>query len=155
MHAYFKNRYVAPNITAVAAGNFDWPSFASLVEKHCDSWQKAAAGREGVTAANGAGKFHVDTKADVTQEHVILMSSGPPAESAMPYAADTLALAIGDDTGSRLYWSLVDRGRADSADCSFHDYQGTGSFFTSFSCLPAKTQQNLETVMKVLETVQA
>src|SRR6266571_735729 len=25
MHAYFQRRYVAPNITAVAAGRFDWP----------------------------------------------------------------------------------------------------------------------------------
>jgi predicted Zn-dependent peptidase len=154
MHAYFKRRYVAPNITAVAAGNFDWPTFVKLVEKHCGSWEDGPAGRETEGIPGGNGKFQVDAKADVTQEHVILIGAGPPAESPLRYAADTLALAIGDDTGSRLYWALVDRGLADSADCSFHDYQGTGSFVTSFSCQPRTTQQNLELVMKELDTVQ-
>ena len=36
-------------------------------------------------------------------------------------------MVIGDDSGSRLYWALVDPGLADSADMSFHDYEGTGS----------------------------
>src|SRR5205823_10892599 len=100
------------------------------------------------------GTFHVLTKAKVTQEHVFLISPGPPADSPLRYAADTLALAIGDDSGSRLYWALVDPGLADSADCSFHDYEGTGSFYTSFSCEPGQTEENLAIVLKVLSEVQ-
>src|SRR5919202_5983579 len=38
MHGYFERRYVAPNVTAVAAGNFDWPAFVELVQKHCGGW---------------------------------------------------------------------------------------------------------------------
>src|SRR5207237_2589901 len=30
MHAYFSRRYVAPNITAVAAGDFDWQHLAEI-----------------------------------------------------------------------------------------------------------------------------
>ena len=56
--------------------------------------------------------------------------------------------------GSRLYWSLVDPGLADSADMSFHEYQGTGSFYTSFSCEPENAQKNLQMVLKVLHDVQ-
>ena len=55
-------------------------------------------------------------------------------------------MAIGDDSGSRLYWALVDPGLADSADCSFHEYEGTGSFYTSFSCEPEQTEENLAIV---------
>src|SRR5436853_7054078 len=47
MHAYFTRRYVAPNITAVAAGHYDWPDFVALVEKHCGGWERRPAGREG------------------------------------------------------------------------------------------------------------
>jgi predicted Zn-dependent peptidase len=75
-------------------------------------------------------------------------------ESPERYTADTLALAIGDDSGSRLYWALVDPGLADSADCSFHDYEGTGSFYTSFSCQPEQTQEDLAIVRQVLHEVQ-
>jgi predicted Zn-dependent peptidase len=154
MHDYFKRRYLSPNITAVAAGNFDWPVFAGLVEKHCRSWRQGPADRETPALKNGSGKFQVEIKREVTQEHLVLMSAAPAAESPLRYAADTLALAIGDDSGSRLYWTLIDRGLADSADCSFHDYHGTGSFVTSLSCQPGRAEQNLQSVMKVLDAIQ-
>src|SRR5262249_3984192 len=55
---------------------------------------------------------------------------------------------------SRLYWALVDPGLAESADMSFHDYEGTGSFYTSFSCEPENAQKNLAIVHRVLKSVQ-
>ena len=53
-----------------------------------------------------------------------------------------------------MYWALIDPGLADSADASFHDYEGTGSFYTSLSCDPEDTQENLATVLEVLYEVQ-
>ena len=61
----------------------------------------------------------------MTQEHVFLISPGPAADSPLRHAADTLAMALGDDSGSRLYWALVDPGLAESADSGFHDYEGS------------------------------
>jgi len=154
MQAYFERRYVAPNITVVAAGNFDWPRFVAMVLEQCGGWNAGASGRQGVSETRGSGAFQVIPKSKVTQEHVFLISPGPPVESPLRYAADTLALALGDDSGSRLYWTLVDPGLAESADCSFHDYQGTGSFYTSFSCEPRRTEENLALVLQVLRQVQ-
>jgi predicted Zn-dependent peptidase len=154
MYAYFERQYVASNITAVVAGNFDWQELVGEIERRCSGWGKGQAARQGVDPAAGSGKFQVLTKEKVTQEHVILVSPGPSADSPLRYAADTLALAIGDDSGSRLYWSLVDPGLAESADCSFHDYEGTGSFYTSFSCEPGQAQEDLEVVSDVLHKVQ-
>jgi predicted Zn-dependent peptidase len=94
------------------------------------------------------------TKDKVTQEHVFLISPGPPADSPLRHAADALAVAVGDDSGSRLYWALVDPGLAESADASFHEYEGTGSFFTSLSCEPERTDENLAVVLDVLRSVQ-
>ena len=54
------------------------------------------------------------------------LAGGPPADSPLRHAADLLGMIVGDDSGSRLYWALVDPGLADSADCSFHEYEGTG-----------------------------
>jgi predicted Zn-dependent peptidase len=154
MHAYFERRYVAPNITVAAAGNFDWHGLVRLVEQRCGSWETGPAGRKGVRPAAGSGAFEVVRKATVTQEHVILISPGPSVTSPSRYAADTLALVVGDDSGSRLYWSLIDPGLADSADMSFHEYQGTGSFYTSFSCEPGFAQKDLNIVHRVLRDVQ-
>ena len=154
MHAYFSRRYVAPNITAVAAGDFDWQHLTDIIERHCAGWNAGPIGRQGVAEARGSGSFQVIARPKVAQEHLFLISPGPPVESPLRYAADTLALAVGDDSGSRLYWALVDPGLADSADCSFHDYQGTGSFYTSFSCEPDQAQDNLGIVVDVLQEVQ-
>src|SRR5262249_27460020 len=42
----------------------------------------------------------------------------------------------------------------DSADTGFHDYQGTGSFYTSFSCAPRRAQKNLKLALGELGAVQ-
>jgi predicted Zn-dependent peptidase len=154
MHGYFERRYVAPNVTVIAAGNFDWDAFVGDVEKQCGGWNTGPIGRQGICETRGGGTFGLMTKPKVAQEHVFLIAPGPPADSPLRYAADTLALAIGDDSGSKLHWALVDPGLADSADCSFHDYEGTGSFYTSMSCEPARTQKNLEIILGVLREVQ-
>jgi predicted Zn-dependent peptidase len=154
MHAYFQRRYVAPNIIVAAAGHFEWPRFVELIEKHCGQWQKGAIGREGVSEARGSGDFEVMTKDKVMQEHVFLISPGPSADSPLRYAADLLGMAVGDDSGSRLYWALIDPGLADSADCSFHEYEGAGAFYTSLSCQPEQTEEDLEVVIDVLSDVQ-
>jgi predicted Zn-dependent peptidase len=154
MHDYFRRRYVAPNITVVAAGHFDWPGFVALVERHCGGWESGPVGRECLRETPGSGQFEVMTREKVTQEHVILMSPGPSADSPLRHSADLLGMAVGDDSGSRLYWALVDPGLADSADCSFHEYEGTGSFYTSFSGEPEQAEANLGVVLEVLRGVQ-
>lgn len=154
MHEYFARRYVAPNILAVAAGNFSWPELVKLVQEHCGGWNSGPVGRKELRETAGSRAFQFVTKEKVSQEHVFLISPGPPANSPLRYAADTLALALGDDSGSRLYWALVDPGRADSADASFHEYEGTGSFYTSFSADVAQVQNNLAIVLDVLRELQ-
>lgn len=154
MHDYFRRRYVAPNVTVVAAGRFEFPHLVDLVAKACGQWEQGPIGRQGITPAVGSGQSQSVTKPQVTQEHVILMSTAPAADSPLRHAADLLAMAIGDDTGSRLYWELVDPGLAESADMSFHEYEGTGSFYTSYSCEPAQAEKNLAIVRKVLGEAQ-
>jgi predicted Zn-dependent peptidase len=154
MYGYFERRYVAPNITVVAAGRFDWESLVALVEEHCAGWSSGPIGRTDIRETKGSATFQVVTKEKVAQEHVFLISPGPSADSPLRHAADILALAVGDDSGSRLHWALVDPGLADSADTSFHDYEGTGSIYTSFSCDPARVEENLQITRQVLAEVQ-
>ena len=154
MYDYFQRRYVGPNITVAAAGHFDWKHLVGLVEKHCGDWLPGQVGRDCLRETPGSGGYKVVTKEKVTQEHVILMAGGPSADSPLRHAADLLSMIVGDDSGSRLYWALVDPGLADSADCSFHEYEGTGSFYTSFSGEPDQAETNLAIVLDVLRTVQ-
>jgi predicted Zn-dependent peptidase len=154
MQAYYDRRYVAPNITVAVAGNFAWPDVITLIEKHCGQWPTGTAPRGNIKPVTPRAYQQVMTKDKLNQEQVFMLAPAPAADSPERYAADTIAMIIGDDSGSRLYWALVDPGLADAADMSFHDYEGTGSYFTSFSCEPENTQENLAAIQEILREVQ-
>jgi predicted Zn-dependent peptidase len=154
MQRYFHSRYAASNVTVVAAGHYDWPQLVALLEKHCGSWEGGAVGRDAICETSGSHGSSVITKEQVVQEHVLVISPGPSADSPLRHAASTLGLAVGDDSGSRLYWALVDPGLVDSADTGFQVYEGTGAYYTSMSCEPQRTSENLEILRRVLADVQ-
>jgi predicted Zn-dependent peptidase len=154
MYEYFRRRYVAPNITVAAAGNYDWPAFVALVEKHCGEWESGPVGRDGVGEAKGSGKFELMAREKVAQEHVYMVATGPSADSNLRHAAGVLLTILGDDSGSRLYWELVDPGLAESAGSGLDAGEGAGAYFTSFSCEPDQAQSNLVIVRRVLESIQ-
>ena len=41
---------------------------------------------------------------------------------------------LGDESGSRLYWELVDSGEAEHASCHHHDFLDAGLMITQLSC---------------------
>lgn len=155
MHAYFLRRYGSGNIVVSIAGHFNWDRFVAQIAEACGSWDAGVPGRVNRTEWSGVGGLHVLTREKVQQEHVMFMAGGPPCDSRMRYAADTLALAVGDDSGSRLYWALVDPGLAESADCSYYENDGSGCVYASFSCEPEQAEENLDIVRKLLAEVQA
>ena len=154
MQVYYDRRYIAPNITVAVAGNFAWSEAVKLIEAQCGKWPTGKAPRGNIRPVTARLHRQVITKEKLKQEQVFMLSPAPAADAPDRYAADILAMIIGDDSGSRLYWALVDPGLADSADMSFHDYEGTGSYFTSFSCEPENTQENLALIQEILREVQ-
>src|SRR5438067_1685658 len=90
MHDYFRRRYVAANVTVAAAGNFEWSKLTDLVSKACGQWEMGPVGRQGIRPAAGSGDIKAITKEKVTQEHVILISPAPSADSPLRHAADML-----------------------------------------------------------------
>ena len=75
-----------------------------------------------------------------TQEYVIQLANGPSATDDDRFAAKLLATILGDDSGSRLYWELVDPGHAENASLGHHDYHGTGLYGTYLACSPENAQ---------------
>ena len=53
-------------------------------------------------------------KDTATQQYVLQLANGPLPTDADRYAAKILATILGDDSGSRLYWALVDPGLAET-----------------------------------------
>ncbi|MBU6296463.1 MAG: insulinase family protein, partial [Planctomycetes bacterium] len=70
------------------------------------------------------------------------------------FASDLIAMVVGDSSGSRIYWDMVDPGHAESAGLYFREYEGTGVYSATYSCSPGKAQKNLARVMSILEDIQ-
>ena len=142
MRGYFAERYSPSNMVLAFAGNIGWDEAVGLAERHCASWEGRGATRL-ATPPRGTGSFRTILRAEDQQQTIIGVADGPPLESADRYAAQLLANVLGDHTGSRLYWDLIDPGHADGVEVSYQDYNQAGAFFTFVSCEPDEAQANL------------
>ena len=144
MMGYFGRRYRAGNITAVAAGNLDFERFVDDLGRLCGGWTAGGADRDRPPAPDHRGKtVIVDEK--VVRQNIGLMSQAPSArdDSRDRHAAHLLSAVLGDSTGSRLYYALVEKGLADEAGTSYSSMDGAGAMMTFLSCDPGKAPEVL------------
>lgn len=142
MRAYFDRRYSPGNITLVATGQVDFPALVQAATELCGDWQPFAAIREATPALPHEG-FECLHRESATQEYLLQLANGPSATDADRYAAKILATVLGDETGSRLYWELVDPGHAEHASLGHYDYEGAGLFIAYMACDPEFAQDNI------------
>jgi predicted Zn-dependent peptidase len=152
MREYHRARYRAGNILLAVAGRLDWEGVVDLAQRACAGWPPGSSPRDAVEAAPPGGMSLVCRESSL-QQHVMQMSPAPPAHSPLRYAADLLAVIIGDETGSRFFWELVDPGHAETAELGFNEYDGSGAFMWYFSCPPDQTSANLQRVARIFEDV--
>ncbi len=81
--------------------------------------------------------------------------AGPAAADADRYPAKLLATVLGDDTGSRLYWELIDPGLAEQVTLAHQEYDGAGQYMTYLICDPDEAAENLQRIEDLYRHVQA
>ena len=132
MQSYFDRRYSPDNMTVIAVGNIDYDRLVSRIGTMCSHWKPSGATRATLPATGRSdSKIIVDPK--VAREHIGMMSPGPFAQDEAVYAAQLLATVIGDSTGSRLFYALVEPAIVDEASMSFDPLDGAGGFLTFLS----------------------
>lgn len=154
MRDYFQRRYSPRNIALVAAGQVDFERLVADAEACCGGWQPFEARRTVERAAPHSG-FECVVKESATQEYVLQLTNGPSATDGDRFAAKLLATVLGDDSGSRLYWELIDPGLAESASLGHYDSEGTGLYMTYLSCDPDATAGNLQRVLDLYRRAEA
>jgi predicted Zn-dependent peptidase len=152
MRAYHQKRYAAGNIVLAVAGKFDWAEVLNLAHDHCDGWSAGGGQRSRIDVRPGGG-LKLVTRASSLQQHVMQMAPAPSADDPRRYAADILSVIVGDDTGSRLFWELVDPGHAETAEVAYNEFDGSGAYMTYFSCAPDQTRPNLERVRAIFDDI--
>jgi predicted Zn-dependent peptidase len=67
------------------------------------------------------------------------------------YVSRVLATILGDDSGSRLFWELVDKGLADAAVCYTYEFQDCGVFGLYLAGDPDQQQENWELIQSIVQ----
>ena len=148
MREYFRRRYSPANIALVGSGRIDFDALVATAERCCGLWEPFEADRVAEPASPHQG-FQVLRKPNAVQEYAVQLTDGPAAEDEDRYPARLLAIVLGDDTGSRLFWELVDPGLAENASLGYHEYQGAGLFMTYLSCDPDRAAENLQRILNI------
>jgi predicted Zn-dependent peptidase len=124
------------------------------VTRRCADWPRQTTTRD-LRPPASQSSFHCLHRESATQQYVLQLVDAPASESAERYAAKLLATMFGDDSGSRLYWELVDSGLAESASVGHYEYLGVGMFFLWMSCAPEAARANFERLGELQEHAQS
>lgn len=150
MRQYHQNRYGASNLILTATGHFDWDHLVQLAEEQCSDWNPGLPGRDN-TEAKPVSTTSWMVRPGMNQQHLMQMAPAPASSSELRFAAEMVSTIVGDETSGRLYWDLVETGFAETAEMSFNDYDGSGTWATYLCCAPQEAHANLDRVREIYE----
>ena len=153
MREYHQQRYSSNNLVLAASGAVDFESLIKSVHRLCGEWKPSPPSNRKVSFSSSQCEAVTDviTREQAALEYAVRMSPGPAEDTNDRFAAKLLAMIIGDDSGSRLYWDLVDSGRAEHAACHHHDFLDAGIFVTQLSCEPETTHSLLDRIVEIYQ----
>ena len=153
MESYFAQRYAPNNMLLSVAGNYNWDAVLTQVEGLTRGWQSSETGRSYPDLKPQTG-VEITRDTTLSRAHAALFAPGVSAQDPLRYAAAVLASCIGDSSGSRLYWALVDKGLADSASLSHDSADRAGTFMGYLSTAPQTFDEVLGVYKDVLQRAQ-
>ena len=153
MRAYHQQRYASDNLVLAASGAVDFESLATSAHQLCGEWKPSPQNNRKVNFSNSHSRTVTDviTREQAALEYAVRMSPGPAEDTDDRFAAKLLAVVLGDDSGSRLYWDLVDTGQAEHAVCHHHDFLDAGVFVTQLSCEPETTYTLIDRIIEIYQ----
>ncbi len=158
MRDYFARRYSPENIVLAAAGNVNFDSLveqATLLTAGWNSGDKPVPPQADDTSKLPAGvaiDATIETP-DAAQAYLVRVSPAPPTKDARRYATRLLSTIIGDESGSRFFWEMIDTGRAEACAMWTQEFGDDGAMFTYLVCHPDELTANRKRVDKMIRQV--
>ena len=153
MRAYWRRRYGARNIIFSIAGAFDWEEVKDTVEKLTADWEPGEIGRA-LGSPEFTPKGNVYQRDKFVQEHIAIGTPLVSRSDPRYYAAALLSTILGDETGSRLFWSVYQEGLADAATAQAMEFEDTGMMLVHIGTEPGKAASALAATQRELERLQ-
>lgn len=148
MRRYHESRYSPDNIVVACCGNFDWAPLCEIVERDCSVWQPMNASRR-TEFCFGQAKSKTISKKKLARRHICVVSPSVAAQDPRHYAVKLMTSIIGDDSGSRFFWALVDTAIAEVASMYYEDMDGVGVIYNYFQCSDENADKTLDIVEKI------
>ena len=149
MRDYHRRRYAPGNLVLAASGAVDFVALMESAREFCGDWEPLPTGDRCMPFAAAHAPLPVEliAREQAALEYAVRMSAGPAETDTDRFPAKLLAVILGDESGSRLYWDLVDTGQAEHAACHHHDFLDAGVFVTQLSCEPEDTPSLLQRIV--------
>lgn len=151
MRAYFDQRYSPSNIVLTVTGSFEWKKILELAEKNCGHWSGPTVERV-YEKHTPASRIANKTKDGINTTHLSLIAPGPSIQSDDRYSMQLLSSMIGDSSGSRIFWSLIDKGLCDNSYLDAEEMDQTGMIYAYASCSPDKLDEVRSILKEILST---
>jgi len=152
MRDYHRRRYGPGTMVLAASGCVDFGALLSDARRLCGDWEPQPLPPR-LRPLAGPGPARGETsrivRGSAALEYAVRMSAGPSEAHRDRYAAKLLAAVLGDSSGSRLYWALVDAGAAEQATLHHHEFLDAGLFVTQLSCDAASVDVLLERILQI------
>lgn len=154
MRDYHAARYAPNNLCLVATGAVDFDQLVRDTQRLTESWTPSNSQRK-LFLPSPTSKHLQLIHPPATQQYTIEFAPGPGYLDENRYVSRVLATILGDDSGSRLFWELVDNGLADTAVCFTQEFQDCGVFGAYLAGSPEQQPQNWETLQTILANAKA
>jgi len=153
MRDYFSVRYAPNNIVLACCGDIDFDKICAVAEDGCGGWVASDAKRK-LSGWGGSGKKERHAKDNLTHEHICLLSEAVSMQDKRRYANSLAAMIVGDYTGSRFYWALVDNALADTAAMQYESMDGAGAMYSYIRCSNENKDKVMEIVAEIFDDIQ-
>ncbi|MFM7109480.1 MAG: M16 family metallopeptidase, partial [Planctomycetaceae bacterium] len=137
MRDYHRRRYGPGTMVLAASGAVDFAALVESARRLCGDWDPRPASPRIVPVPAGPAcgdAVERIVRPSATLAYATRFTPGPAEDHADRFAAKLLATVLGDGSGSRLYWEVVDSGAAEQATLHHHEFLDAGLFVTQLSC---------------------
>ncbi|MEM8733741.1 MAG: pitrilysin family protein, partial [Planctomycetota bacterium] len=152
MRGYHAERYTADNMLMVASGKIDVPQLIDQVAELAAEWPKQAAQRD-ASLPEFCSEEEVIERELTHQSYMIRLWPGIGSNDSQRYALRLLCSILGDDSGSRLFWELIDTGRAETATLWPQMFDDCGCVTGYLCCAPSDLEENEAVVAAAIESI--
>ncbi len=150
MRSYHRSRYSTDNMFLVASGNVDADKLIEFTLSATASWPTVEAPRKLCKPKYNFNNMKI-AREDTHQHYGIRVWPGLDCNDPARYALRLLCSILADDSGSRMFWELIDTGRAETATIWPQLFDDSGCLIGYLCCAPEDIEENQAVLQALID----